>query len=39
MQWQNRAHFFAMSARVMRRILVDFARAHRSEKLGAQGEV
>ena len=27
MQWQNRAHFFAMSARVMRRILVDFARA------------
>ena len=27
MQWQNRAHFFAMSAQVMRRILVDFARA------------
>ena len=26
-QWQNRAHFFAMSARVMRRILVDSARA------------
>ena len=25
-QWQNRAHFFAMSARLMRRILVDFAR-------------
>jgi RNA polymerase sigma factor (TIGR02999 family) len=34
MQWQNRAHFFAMSARVMRRILVDFARAHRNEKRG-----
>jgi RNA polymerase sigma factor (TIGR02999 family) len=25
-QWQNRAHFFAISARLMRRILVDFAR-------------
>ena len=27
MHWQNRAHFFAMSARIMRRILVDAARA------------
>src|SRR5437660_1743742 len=27
MHWQNRAHFFAVSAEVMRRILVDFARA------------
>lgn len=26
MQWQNRAHFFAVSAQVMRRILVDYAR-------------
>ena len=34
MQWQNRAHFFAMSARVMRRILVDFARARRNDKRG-----
>ena len=25
-QWQNRAHFFAVSAQMMRRILVDFAR-------------
>jgi len=25
-RWQNRAHFFAVSARLMRRILVDFAR-------------
>ena len=33
-RWQNRAHFFAMSARVMRRILVDFARARRNEKRG-----
>lgn len=31
-RWQDRAHFFAMSARVMRRILVDHARAHRSLK-------
>jgi RNA polymerase sigma-70 factor, ECF subfamily len=28
MQWQDRAHFFAVSAQVMRRILVDFARRH-----------
>jgi RNA polymerase sigma factor (TIGR02999 family) len=28
-QWQSRAHFFAISAQVMRRILVDFARARR----------
>src|ERR671923_3056650 len=28
MQWQNRAHFFAVSAQAMRRILVDRARRH-----------
>ena len=33
-RWQNRAHFFAMSARVMRRILVDSARARGNEKRG-----
>jgi len=33
-RWQDRAHFFAMSARVMRRVLVDFARARRNEKRG-----
>jgi len=32
--WQNRAHFFAMAARVMRRILVDAARARRYQKRG-----
>jgi RNA polymerase sigma-70 factor, ECF subfamily len=32
--WQNRAHFLAMSARLMRRILVDFARAKRNHKRG-----
>jgi RNA polymerase sigma factor (TIGR02999 family) len=33
-QWQNRAHFFAMSARVMRRILVDSARSRGNQKRG-----
>jgi RNA polymerase sigma factor (TIGR02999 family) len=28
MQWNDRAHFFAVSAQVMRRILVDHARSH-----------
>src|SRR5215469_13496292 len=32
--WQNRAHFFAISAQLMRRILVDSARAHRYLKRG-----
>lgn len=34
MRWQNRAHFFAVSAQLMRRILVDFARARRNLKRG-----
>jgi RNA polymerase sigma factor (TIGR02999 family) len=33
-QWQNRAHFFAVSARLMRRILVDFARSRNYQKRG-----
>src|SRR5207248_981002 len=33
-QWQNRAHFFAISSRLMRRILVDFARARGYKKRG-----
>jgi RNA polymerase sigma factor (TIGR02999 family) len=33
-QWQNRAHFFGVAAQLMRRILVDFARAQRREKRG-----
>ena len=32
--WQNRAHFFAMAARCMRRILVDFARSRLYQKRG-----
>jgi RNA polymerase sigma factor (TIGR02999 family) len=34
-QWQNRAHFFAIAARVMRQILVDFARSRRALQRGA----
>lgn len=34
-QWQNRSHFFAISAQLMRRILVDHARAHGTAKRGA----
>ena len=34
-QWQNRAHFFGVSAQMMRRILVDFARNRQYQKRGA----
>ena len=34
MQWQNRAHFFAVSAQVMRRILVDHARRRNLKRGG-----
>lgn len=34
-RWQNRAHFFAVSAQLMRRILVDVARARQKLKRGA----
>src|SRR5262245_52666110 len=33
-QWRNRAHFFGVAAQLMRRILVDFARARRQEQRG-----
>ena len=33
-RWQNRAHFFAVSAQLMRRILVDFARSRHNLKRG-----
>ena len=32
--WQDRAHFLAVASRAMRQILVDRARAHRSQKRG-----
>jgi RNA polymerase sigma factor (TIGR02999 family) len=34
--WQNRNHFFAISAQLMRRVLVDFARARNSIKRGGE---
>ena len=35
-QWQNRAHFFAVASRVMRQILVDHARSHGRAKRGGR---
>ena len=32
--WQNRAHFFAVAARAMRQIVVDYARSQQSQKRG-----
>ena len=37
-RWQNRAHFLAMAARMMRRILVDFARSRHYQKRGGGGQ-
>ena len=37
-EWKDRAHFFAISANVMRRILVEFARSRRSARRGADPE-
>lgn len=34
-RWQNRAHFFGIAAQMIRRILVDYARARRAEKRGS----
>jgi RNA polymerase sigma factor (TIGR02999 family) len=36
--WQNRAHFFGVSANLMRRILVDYARSHNYLKRGGQAQ-
>jgi RNA polymerase sigma factor (TIGR02999 family) len=35
MRWRDRAHFFAMAATLMRRVLVDYARQRAREKRGA----
>ena len=32
--WQNRAHFFAMASKIMRRVLVDYARKRHAAKRG-----
>jgi RNA polymerase sigma factor (TIGR02999 family) len=37
-EWQNRAHFFGLAAQMMRRILVDFARARQYQKRGGAGQ-
>jgi RNA polymerase sigma factor (TIGR02999 family) len=36
--WQNRAHFFGVSARIMRRILINYARDARAAKRGGGSE-
>src|SRR4051795_11396827 len=36
-EWQDRAHFFAVSAQMMRRILVNYALARGAEKRGGRG--
>jgi RNA polymerase sigma-70 factor (ECF subfamily) len=38
-QWQDRAHFFAVSAQLMRRILVDYARRHNLKRGGGLMQV
>ncbi len=38
-RFENRAHFFAVAARAMRHILVDYARARRRAKRGGEGRV
>jgi RNA polymerase sigma factor (TIGR02999 family) len=36
-EWRNRVHFYGVAAQMMRRILIDHARAHASEKRGGAG--
>jgi RNA polymerase sigma factor (TIGR02999 family) len=37
-QWHDRAHFFAMAARQMRRVLIDAARKHGNQKRGGDAQ-
>lgn len=37
-QWKNRAHFFAIAAQIMRRILIDHARTRLRAKRGQRGQ-
>src|SRR5512139_3753781 len=37
--WQNRSHFFALASSLMRRILVDYARARHAQKRGGHAEL
>lgn len=34
-KWEDRAHFFGVAARLMRRVLMEYARAHGAQKRGA----
>jgi RNA polymerase sigma factor (TIGR02999 family) len=36
--WDNRAQFFGLAARVMRRVLVDYARRHQAARRGGSGQ-
>jgi RNA polymerase sigma-70 factor, ECF subfamily len=38
LEWKNRVHFFAISAQVMRRVLVDFARSRERRKRGGTAQ-
>lgn len=38
LNWQDRVHFYAVSANIMRRILVDHARASRAERRGGEAQ-
>lgn len=38
-RWQNRGHFFAVSAQMMRRVLVDIARRRRAERRGGKSAI
>ena len=38
MKWQNRSHFFAVAAQLMRFILVDYARQHARQKRGGDAQ-
>ena len=35
-EWRDRAHFFAVAARAMRRVMIDYARARKREKRGGE---
>lgn len=37
-EWQSRAHFFAIAARAMRRVLIDYARKRNAERRGGEAE-
>jgi len=36
--WENRSHFFGIAARLMRHVLVDYARTHNAAKRGGEAE-